>query len=303
MFAGFYERRARRILPALFVMIAFCLVVGWFLMLPTPYKMLNNSAFAAVLSASNFYFWRQTGYFAQASDLFPLLHTWSLAVEEQFYIFLPIFLVIWHRLQRSMLVGAVALVCLASFALSAWGLDNIPSATFFLLPTRAWELGIGSLLALCHPLVTVHRAWRELLAWAGTLAIILPILLYSPQTPFPGFSALLPCLGAALIIWTGTNTIRGRPQTSVSWLLSLQPAVFVGLHIVFALFVALANNRICKTLYCLTRTWSHHQHHLRFHVIRSRDRLLEVRRAAFSKSSTGHAKGTRYIGPRFSWRT
>lgn len=217
---SFYARRARRILPALFAVIAATLAVGSVLLLATDFSDLVKSALSSVLFVSNVYLWKSSSYFASAADMKPLLHTWSLAVEEQFYIFFPVFLALWMRRGRSA-VGALSVILAASFALSAWAVHRYPEATFFLLPTRAWELLVGSLLALGAVAPVTGRIAREAIAAAGLALIVVCAMTFDVQTAFPGVNALWPCLGAAMIIHA-----RG---SAVSRLLSTRPFVFVGL--------------------------------------------------------------------------
>lgn len=225
---AFYERRARRILPALFVVMAFTLAAAWFILLPIGYQSLAKSALSTTAFASNIYFWRQTGYFAGASEMLPLLHTWSLAVEEQFYIGFPLLLLLLLRWGQRMLALLTVAATLASFALSAWALDNTPSAAFYLIPTRAWELSLGALLALGVAPAARSRPPRELVALIGLVLVVAPVFIYTKGTAFPGLAALPPCLGTAAIIWAGLAPPASGPNT-VSRLLGLAPVVFVGL--------------------------------------------------------------------------
>lgn len=223
---GFWERRARRILPALLPVILFVLVVGVVLMLPEDYETLSRSALAQAVFASNIFFWRETGYFGPTADELPLLHTWSLAVEEQFYLLFPITLVLISRyalrLRWIIVAGAVVL----SLLISIWAVDSRPDAAFYLLPSRAWELGVGSLLALWA--LRYDSAPPKLLAEPASLLglamIGVAVFGYSSATPFPGVAATLPVIGTALLIWSNTHS-----RTRTAELLSLRPFVFVGL--------------------------------------------------------------------------
>ena len=376
--ANFWERRIRRIFPALAVMVAATMLAGWFLLLPDDLAKLGASVIAQSLLVSNFYFWRTTNYFGGANEEKPLLHTWSLAVEEQFYLIFPIALMAfwwaWTRWQKnktdriqgttprgqggrsedsrrqperarregssestytnlheslttddtgehgwgnlkaapekpglalssqnpfttelardsentsltrsaSIPAGALragafgsdggnqrddsakgakaldsrpssldssspvtsptgdsrrwalfwlfAAVALLSFGLSIWGVKAQPFATFFLLPTRAWELLLGSMLAVLPATLVVRSvALREILCLAGLAGIFLPVFLYGEQTPFPGLAALPPCLGTAALILANTPSSccsqRGWTATGLSW----APIVFIGL--------------------------------------------------------------------------
>lgn len=174
-FVEFWSRRARRILPALFAMIIAVLAVGWFLMAPKDYEELGRSVRYQVLFVSNILFMRQDGYFDVASDLKPLLHTWSLAVEEQFYIVFPLLLTLLSsRLKHWRL--ALFGVLLVSFGLSVWAVHHHPEKAFFLLPMRAWELLAGAMLAIAP-----KHGWRlkpmaaQLLSLLGMGLILLAV--------------------------------------------------------------------------------------------------------------------------------
>jgi len=149
-FVRFYERRIRRIVPALFLVMALSLVAGWFILLPLDYRSLAHSALATLGFVSNIWFWQETeNYFARTAEYSPLLHTWSLAVEEQFYIVFPPLLLLLSRVLRPRsVVIALAFVCAVSFAYSIVLVAHEPQAAFYLALGRAWELGIGALLAL-----------------------------------------------------------------------------------------------------------------------------------------------------------
>jgi peptidoglycan/LPS O-acetylase OafA/YrhL len=135
--ARFYERRARRILPALFFVMLCCVPFAWMWMLPSELKDFSESVVAVVFLASNVLFWREEEYFAPAAELKPLLHTWSLAVEEQFYLLFPIFLLLAWRFGRNRVFWSICLIGAISLAASEWGWRNNPSANFYLAPTRA----------------------------------------------------------------------------------------------------------------------------------------------------------------------
>lgn len=156
--AGFWERRIRRIVPALTCLVLATLMAGWIVMLPADYAELGRSAFFQGLFAANVYFWRSSGYFDGAVEEKPLLHTWSLAVEEQFYFVFPLMMVGLVALpmfrRRGNLLSLFALCILLSLGVSIWGVSNRPVATFYLLPTRAWELLLGGFIALLPALRT-----------------------------------------------------------------------------------------------------------------------------------------------------
>lgn len=212
--AGFYERRARRILPALFFVMAACLPFAWLWLVPSELKSFAQSVAAVAAFASNFLFWQETGYFDTAAELKPLLHTWSLAVEEQFYVLFPLLLMsAWH-LGKRRIVGLLVAIALASLALADWGASRYPAATFFLLHTRAWELALGAFTAFWfarpqRPAID-HRI-GEIGSGAGLLLILYAVFAFDRTTPFPSLHALVPTVGTALVILFATPaTLAGR---------------------------------------------------------------------------------------------
>ena len=225
----FWERRARRILPAMVVTVIATLVLGWFLLFPAAYCQLARSVMALICFGSNINFWLEDDYFGAASESKPLLHTWSLSVEEQFYFFIPaIFFVLFRLWKSRLLVPAMWFGLVASLLLSIYAMEQIQyrSATFFLLPTRAWELLAGSLLAVAPPIAS---KWvREVFVWIGSAAILGTFILYQPDTPFPGYTAILPVLGAVLLIWAGSQ-VPDESKPLPLRLLSTRPMVFIGL--------------------------------------------------------------------------
>ena len=142
---GFYERRARRILPALFLVMLVCIPFAWAWLLPVVMKDFSQSLVAVSVFASNIWFWRESGYFDTAAELKPLLHTWSLAVEEQYYVIFPLFLMLIWRLGRAWVLIVLAAALVVSLALAQWASYAEPTAAFYLLPTRGWELLVGAL--------------------------------------------------------------------------------------------------------------------------------------------------------------
>jgi peptidoglycan/LPS O-acetylase OafA/YrhL len=221
----FYERRARRILPALLTVMAASLAIGWVWLSPADYDALARSAGSVLIFLSNVWFWQNSGsYFDGAADYLPLLHTWSLAIEEQFYILFPLLLLGLVRMGRRATLWVTAALVLGSLVLAVWASPRMPSASFYLLPTRIWELGVGSLLALGLAPGTAPRWLRESVGMLGLAAIAYSVTQYDGATVFPGLAALLPVLGAAALIWVGGagGSLAGR-------LLSWQPVVLVGL--------------------------------------------------------------------------
>ena len=219
--ARFYERRARRILPALFVVMLACLPFAYMWMLPSQLKDFAQSLVAVVFFGSNFLFWRESGYFAADAEIKPLLHTWSLAVEEQYYIVFPIFLLLSWRFGRNKVFWSVVVIAAISLLLAEWGWRNKPSANFYLAPTRAWELFAGSICAF----LTVGRTLKSnnVLSAIGLAAIVVSIFAFDDNTPFPSVYALVPVVGTALII------LFGRQGTWVANLLSMRAFVGIGL--------------------------------------------------------------------------
>ena len=220
---SFYERRIRRIFPALFAMLILFSVCALFYMFSSEMVNYAKSLLAASASVSNFYFWQHSGYF-DAPTLNPLLHTWSLAVEEQFYVLFPIYLWAVRRFYPKQLRLSVYVLVVASLIASAIVVHFSRSTAFYMPYTRAWELLIGTVLAL-EVLPRLSSALlRNFAALLGIVMIVYSVLAYSRTTLFPGLSALVPCGGAALIIYAGEAgpTLIGR-------VLSWRPAVFIGL--------------------------------------------------------------------------
>lgn len=217
----FYERRARRILPALFVVMLACLPFAYMWMLPTQLKDFAHSLISVVLFVSYFYFISQVDYFAPSAELQPLLHTWSLAVEEQYYLLFPILLVVLWRFGRQRVFWSIVVIAVLSLLLAEWGYRNKPSENFYFAPTRAWELLAGSICSF----MTVGKAQRSsnVLSALGFAMIVFAIFGYDATTPFPSVYALLPVVGTALII------LFAAEGTWVARLLSLRMFVGIGL--------------------------------------------------------------------------
>lgn len=222
--ARFYERRIRRIFPAFFAVLAFCLLVSTWLLLPADLAAFAKSAEAATLFASNVIFGRASGYFDSGSELKPLLHTWSLAVEEQFYLLFPFSLIVVRRYLRRSYISIAIAVVLVSFVWSAFGVRYDREAAFYLAPSRAWELGIGALLAMGAIRAPHSRILCNGLAVAGLGLIAYSVFAYTGSTPFPGPAAVLPCAGTALLIVAGAK--HGSVVNSV---LGWRPFVLIGL--------------------------------------------------------------------------
>jgi peptidoglycan/LPS O-acetylase OafA/YrhL len=223
---NFYERRARRILPALFFVLAACLPFAWLWLLPADAKGFAQSVVSVTLFSSNILFWLTSGYFDTATELKPLLHTWSLAVEEQYYVFFPLLLMLFWRAGKRVLLAVLAVIGLASLVAAQLLVHDKPDFTFYLLPTRAWELLIGAFTAIYFTTsinARVTDAARQAGSLAGFALIVFALLAYDKNTPFPSVYALAPTVGAALIILYAT------PATWVGRLLASKPFVGIGL--------------------------------------------------------------------------
>ncbi|MGQ0673560.1 MAG: acyltransferase family protein [Hyphomicrobium sp.] len=200
----FYERRVKRIFPALFAMLAVSSLVAAALLLPHDLADFGDSLAAATLFVSNVYFWQTADYFAGPAHLKPLLHTWSLSVEEQFYIAFPLLLAAIVRWGNGRLGRWLLALFVLSLVVSEWSATNSAVASFYLAPSRAWELLVGSLVALAVSRgLTLWQPLREGCGVLGLLLIAYSVATFSTATVFPGFNALVPCLGAALVILSG----------------------------------------------------------------------------------------------------
>ncbi len=222
--ADFYERRARRILPALFVMMLASVVAACLWMTPADMRKFAQALISVPLFASNILLSLTSGYFDTSNELKPLLHTWSLAVEEQYYVFFPLLLMLLGRMGKNGLSAVFIALAVASLALAEWGLKYKPDYVFYLLPTRIWELLIGALLAFQLPLAeSAPKQLRQILSAFGLGLILLATFAFDAYTPFPSIYALVPTVGAALVIgFAGPDTWTGR-------LLSLPFLVGIGL--------------------------------------------------------------------------
>jgi peptidoglycan/LPS O-acetylase OafA/YrhL len=220
---SFYRRRIRRIFPALIVVVSFCIIAGYILLTPNDYESLGQSVIATALFISNLFFWQHTNYFEAPVSENPLLHTWSLAIEEQFYLFYPFILILISTYIRTARTVVIASFGLVSFIVCALMVNYKPSATFYLGPTRVWELFIGGLIALgAMPRIT-SLIFASVIAISGLSLIIFSVLFYSQSTRFPGLTALAPVLGATFLIWSGMNR-----RTFIHYLLATRPLKEVG---------------------------------------------------------------------------
>jgi peptidoglycan/LPS O-acetylase OafA/YrhL len=225
---NFYERRARRILPALFLIMFFCIPFAFAFMTPSELKDFALSLGATSLFGSNILFWQDAGYFAGPNELKPLLHTWSLAVEEQYYIIFPLFLMLTWNLGFKWILSILSILALFSLILSQWASLNAPVANFYLLPTRGWELLMGVFTAFYILKKNYDFAFApiwmaEIGATLGVLLIGYSIVTFDSFTPFPGIWTLVPTIGTVLII------LFASPRTVLGRLLSLKLIVGIGL--------------------------------------------------------------------------
>ena len=210
----FYERRARRILPALFLVMFACLPFAWFWLLPDAMKIFSESLIAVPTFVSNIFFYRQSGYFDVGTVLAPLIHTWSLAVEEQYYVLFPLFLMLTWKLGSRRVIGLLVVVFVISLLCAQWLTRTHSVFPFYMLPTRAWELLIGAFIAYYYSRQNIkkhHLNIEQLGSLIGFILVMYAVFSYSDRTPFPGLYTLVPTLGAALIIIFATHkTIVGK---------------------------------------------------------------------------------------------
>ena len=227
-FAQFYMRRIRRLAPAMLVVLLATLLAGAFVLLPEDLIYLSRLAALAVLSASNFYLANTTGgYFETETDEIALLHTWSLAVEEQYYLIWPLFLLVFLKFgARFWRPGLLAGIFLTSLAFSVWYTHADPMRAYYLLPARFHELFIGAMLAIAfqaNKVPALPRSAREVMGWAGLLMILVPAVAWTAEIAFPGYLAAIPCLGTVILIYAGDG------KSSINWLLTRRVMVWLGM--------------------------------------------------------------------------
>lgn len=207
-FRNFYKRRVIRLAPAYFTVLLFTTVGALIFMLPAELLSYARSMIASSLFLANFHMWKEVGgYFGANADTVPLLHLWTLAVEEQFYLVWPMALLIFHRsFLRKWVLWALLVVVVVGAVGSQWGVTRYPAAAYYLLPTRFFELAIGAALAYL-PAATRYGLWRSFLSLAGVSMILYSAWTYWSETAFPGYSALLPVLGTAMVVrWGGADS-------------------------------------------------------------------------------------------------
>ena len=229
-FREFYGRRIRRLFPALITMLAITLGYGWLILLPDEFRQLGKHVAAGTLFIQNIVFWQESGYFDTAASLKPLLHLWSLAVEEQFYIFFPLVLmVLWKR--PRMVAPAMGVLLVVTLVLNVVMSVQNSVSDFFLTPYRAWEFLGGSLLAWWH-YEKGHEeevpSYREALSWGGLILLVLGMSVIHTGEPYPGWRALLPVAGTLLLMEGGAGG-----GTNGAWvnrkILSHPAVVWIGL--------------------------------------------------------------------------
>jgi peptidoglycan/LPS O-acetylase OafA/YrhL len=207
-YVQFYARRIKRLFAAFLVVGLAVAAAGWWLLLPADFRAAGKSLIAATVFLSNALFYKDAGYFDPASITKPLLHTWSLGVEEQFYLFFPILMRLAVRAGRKGVPVMLTAVCLLSLVEAQYLLAVDPAASFYLLPPRAWELLLGA--AVAQPRVRdaqLPAGLIRVLTYLSLPALLLPLLLYTDATPFPGLSAAPSCLATAWLLWSGRNAV------------------------------------------------------------------------------------------------
>lgn len=221
-FYKFYTRRLRRLFPAMVVTLLLVLGAGYFLMTPADYQRLGLSGLFSALSASNFFFWNESGYFDADAAYKPLLHVWSLSLEEQFYLFWPLCLVFGYRFFRKHLTVLFIIGIALSLLLCQFYFGKDPSATFFLIPFRMFEFILG---AMC---IGIEKRWeiksntgKELLFLLGIIVMFYPAIFWDGATRMPGILSLVPCAGAMLVIVAGNARYA-------SWSLKNKPVELIG---------------------------------------------------------------------------
>lgn len=245
---AFYVRRICRILPALVVTVAVTTAAAVWLLLPENLIAHFRSVAAIGAFSSNVFFWRSSGYFEAAAQTRLLLHSWSLAVEEQFYFLAPLPLALLHRHRPKWWLPAILIVAAGSLALSVAMVFAAPTAGYFLLPGRAWELLLGAAIARASASPSENRWGRELIAATGLAMVVASMVMLDEKSAFPGWNALFPCVGTVLVILAGTGA--GRAPL-VNRLLATNPARAIGrisysLYLVHWPIVALFQYRLMR---------------------------------------------------------
>ncbi|MBB2709948.1 acyltransferase [Rhizobium sophoriradicis] len=218
--AAFFERRARRILPALFLVVLCCLPFAWLWVMPEEFRAFSDSLIATSLSGANFLFWFKSGYFAPEAREVPLLHIWSLAVEEQYYMFFPLLVIFMWKRKPSWLFAVLVVIALASLAYSEWASRAFPSANFYFLPSRAWEFLAGSICSFIQ--LKGQTRGSNPLSLVGFGMIAFSVLYFDETAPIPSTLALVPVVGAMLVL------LYARQGTWVAAMLSTRALTMIG---------------------------------------------------------------------------
>lgn len=227
---GFYERRVKRLFPALFLLLAATAIAGFAILPPPQLEKLASGTLAALFFVANLFYLRSADYFTESAEYLPLIHTWSLAVEEQFYIFFPLLVFALRKRPRTLL-GLTLAGGILSLTACVILLDRSATAAFYLPFTRAYELLIGSAIAIGLSRFAPQQRVRDAMSVIGLALLAISFATFDDYTRFPGFAALVPCLGSALIILAGQdgNSLGGR-------LISARPLVFFG-NISYSLYL------------------------------------------------------------------
>ncbi|MFP1031840.1 acyltransferase family protein [Acinetobacter baumannii] len=222
----FYDRRARRILPALFAVMLFCLICGYFTMMPDEYKNLGQSLVATSFFSNNVLLALTTGYWDLVSEFKPLLHTWSLGVEEQYYIIIPLLLLLAWKFFKNKILLMFSLIFISSFVFANWFVNVSPNVAFYILPTRAWEIALGGIVAVLlnrNLIKNENFATNNILSLLGLILICISIFAFDSSVLSPSYYLLIPTIGTSLIIIFSTE------KTIAYRILSIKPIVFIGL--------------------------------------------------------------------------
>ena len=225
-FSNFYQRRIKRIFPALFLVIFCTTVPAYLILIPDDFLEYSRSITATSLFIPNLFFWINTGYFNSDVDLKPLIHTWSIGVEEQFYIIFPVILFFIYKWARRYLIPFFVIVAFISLLLAEQFVLTKPAATFYLLPTRIWEFLCGGLLAMLfnsYSVPPLKKIMAEVVMIIGVILIGFAVLTFDSSTPVPSVYLLIPILGTMLVI------VFGKQKTMVGSILRSRVLVFLGL--------------------------------------------------------------------------
>ena len=223
----FYIRRVKRIFPAVILVLVASILFGWVMLSPQEYKELGRQIAASASFTSNYIFWKDSGYFDTASDTKPLLHLWSLSIEEQFYMVWPLIIVsLWRFSKDQQIIKAIVFLAAVSLIYSISLVESNPVADFYSPLTRLWELAFGSIIALKSNLLEKRLLLKNILSFIGFSLILYAIFIFDKNLLFPGYLALIPTSGAALLILTGSENNSGWVNKNI---LSIKFFVWIGL--------------------------------------------------------------------------